>query len=94
MSKLRYQLAADDAQCAPKRQLVARLSTMLNTMPDTAPAIVAGGYVAASSTIATELEKARAGLQSCEGAVGLDRQLIADAEEEARRLSVLPGWLR
>jgi hypothetical protein len=94
MSSLRSRLATDDAACAPKRTLVTRLSNMLSSLPDTAPAIVAGGIIAASGSIAADLAKARTDMEQCEAAVKTDKQVIADTEEEARRLGVLPGWLR
>ena len=94
MSRLRARLAMDDSACSGKRDTVLGLARILDGLPNTAPAIVAGGYISASASVAADLVKARGDLQACEGVVAVDKQAIGDAEEEARHLSVLPGWLR
>jgi hypothetical protein len=94
MTMLRDKLALDQTACVPKRETVARLSGMMNAIPDKAPAIVAGGYIAAAGAIGTDLVKARAELKECEGHIDVDKQLISEAEEDARVHGVLPGWLR
>jgi len=94
MTTLRDKLAQDESACVPKRELVNRLSGMMNAIPDEAPAIVAGGYIAAAGAIGTDLVKAKAELKECQGHIAVDKRLISDAEEDARVHSVLPGWLR
>jgi hypothetical protein len=49
---------------------------------------------AAAATIETKLVDAETEQRKCVAKVALDQTAIATVEEEARRLSVLPGWLR
>jgi hypothetical protein len=94
MSGLREQLATDTAACQP---IAAKIKALQSTYD---------GYVfvdrdgtakintAAAATIETKLVEAKSEQQKCLAQVALDKNAISTAEEEARRLGVLPGWLR
>ena len=49
---------------------------------------------ASAAVIETKQVDAKTELRQCVAKVALDQTAIDTAEEEARRLSVLPGWLR
>jgi hypothetical protein len=49
---------------------------------------------ASAAVIETQQVAAKAELRQCVAKVALDYTAIATVEEEARRLGVLPGWLR
>jgi hypothetical protein len=94
MASLRDQLAMDKMACEP---LAAKIRAL--------DAIYAG-YVfydkdgtakintAAAAVVETKLVDARNEQRQCVAKVTLAQTAIATVEEEARRLGVLPGWLR
>jgi hypothetical protein len=49
---------------------------------------------AAAATIETQLVAAKAEYGKCTAKVSVDQAAVGAAEEEARQLGVLPGWLR
>lgn len=84
MNRLRDQLGRDEAACYPRRELVNRLSRLLDVTATATSAAV----------VASDVIKARSDLRQCEMAVQVDLNLIAIQEEDARRHNVPPGWLR
>jgi len=75
--------------CVAKTTLVIRLQQVVDAVPDRGFS-AAAAYAQSSS----ELAKARTDLDECRTNERKAAATIASAEEEARHLGVLPGWLR
>ena len=93
MATLRGNLARANAACEP---LAAKVRA-LNTLYAESIFYVDGKAMvnrASAAVIETKLVDARAELMQCTPKVALAEAAIGAAEEEARLLGVLPGWLR
>jgi hypothetical protein len=93
MATLRGNLARDNAACVPIAQKVNELDALY---ADSIFYIDGKAMVnrASAAVIETKQVEANAELRECRAKVALDQKAIDAAEEEARRLGVLPGWLR
>ena len=93
MTTLRGNLARDNAACVPIAQKVRELDALY---AESVFYVDGRAMVnrAAAAVIETKQVEAKAELAQCTAKVALDRTAIDTAEEEARRLGVLPGWLR
>jgi hypothetical protein len=93
MTTLRGNLARDNAACGPIEQKVRELDALY---ADSVFYVDGKAMVnrASAAVIETRQVEANAELRQCRGKAALDQKAIDEAEEEARRLGVLPGWLR
>jgi hypothetical protein len=93
MATLRGNLARDKAACEPISAKVRDLDALY---ADSIFYVDGKAMVnrASAAVIETKQVDAKAELQQCAAKVASDEAAISTAEEEARRLSVLPGWLR
>jgi hypothetical protein len=93
MTTLRGNLARDKSACLPLAEKVRELDAIYADSVfyvDGKPMV----NRASATVIETKQVDAKAELRQCVAKVALDQTAIDTAEEEARRLSVLPGWLR
>lgn len=93
IATLRATLASDNAACVPIAQKVRELDAIYADSVfyvDGRPMV----NRASSAVIETKQADAKAELRQCGAKAALAQTAIAAAEEEARRLGVLPGWLR
>jgi hypothetical protein len=93
MATLRGNLARDTATCAPLAAKVRELDGLYadSVFYQDGKAMV---NRASAAVIETKQVDAKAELRQCQGKAALDQTAIETAEEEARRLGALPGWLR
>ena len=94
MASLRDQLALDKAACDPIAAQIRALDSTYASYVFTDRDGTAKINTAAAATVETKLVDARTEQRKCVAKVALDQTAIATVEEEARRLAVLPGWLR
>jgi prophage DNA circulation protein len=93
MTTLRGNLARDSAACVPVAKKVRELDDIYADSVfyvDGKPMV----NRASAAVIETKQVDAKTELRQCVAKVALDQTAIDTAEEEARRLGVLPGWLR
>jgi hypothetical protein len=93
MTTLRDNLARDKAACEP---LAEKVRVLDGIYADSVFYVDGKAMVnrASAAVIETKQADAKAELRQCTAKVALDQSTIATVEEEARRLGVLPGWLR
>ncbi len=93
MTTLRGNLARDNAACEP---LAAKVHELDGLYADSVFYVDGRPMVnrASAAVIETKQVDAKAELRQCQAKVALDQTAIGTAEEEARRLGALPGWLR
>jgi outer membrane murein-binding lipoprotein Lpp len=84
MTGLRANVDQATAACVPRAAEVARLETVLESVP---PAYTTSNHELAKA-------RARADLDTCVGLIGLARAAFGAAEDEGRCSGVAPGWLR
>jgi hypothetical protein len=94
MANLRDQLAMDKAACEPIAGQIRALESTYASYVFHDKDGTAKINTAAASVVETKLVDARTEQGKCVAKVTLDQTAIATVEEEARRLGVLPGWLR
>jgi hypothetical protein len=94
MSGLRDQLVTDKATCQPIAAKIVALQNTYDSYVFTGSDGTRKINTAAAATIETQVVAAQAEQRKCAAKVALDQSSIGIAEEEARRLGVLPGWLR
>lgn len=93
MTTLRGNLARDNAACEP---LAEKVRVLDGIYADSVFYVDGKAMVnrASAAVIETKQADAKAELRQCVAKVALDQTAIGTVEEEARRLGVLPGWLR
>jgi hypothetical protein len=93
MTTLRGNLARDNAACEP---LAAKVRELDSIYASSVFYVDGKAMVnrASAAVIETKLVDAKSEQQQCLAKVTLDRAAIDTVLEEARRLGVLPGWLR
>jgi hypothetical protein len=94
MGGLRNELSMDKAACEPLAAKIRALQSTYDSYVFYDRDGTAKINTAAAATIETKLVEAKNEQQKCVAKVALDQTTIGTAEEEARRLGVLPGWLR
>jgi hypothetical protein len=94
MGGLRDQLAMDKATCEPLAAKIRALQSTYDSYVFHDRDGTAKINTAAAAVVETKLVDARTEQAKCVATVALDQTAIGTAEEEARRLGVLPGWLR
>jgi hypothetical protein len=94
MGGLRDQLAMDKSVCEPIAAKIMALQSTYDSYIFYDKNGTAKINTAAAAVIETKLVDARTEQRQCVAKVAVDQTAIDTVEEEARRLGVLPGWLR